>query len=132
LNLYYKERNQLKTTLTQFGSTLPLTPDPPVRLHVDQKGRTIIKITIWRAFLPKTNYFCHPPTIYPPAVPAWRPHLISSQIGTGKNFPRDLHAQESSRDAMVAIAVIVITPSTSYMTPSSLRRVSRASCSYES
>jgi hypothetical protein len=29
-NLYYKERTQLKTFLTQFGLILPLTPDPPV------------------------------------------------------------------------------------------------------
>jgi hypothetical protein len=28
--LYYKERRQLKTFLTQIGLVLPLTPDPPV------------------------------------------------------------------------------------------------------
>jgi hypothetical protein len=28
--LYYKKRRQLKTFLTQIGSALPLTPDPPV------------------------------------------------------------------------------------------------------
>jgi hypothetical protein len=86
LNLYYKERNEIKTILTRFGPALPLTSDPPVRLHVDQKGRTTIKITISRAFLPKTNCFGHPPTIYPPVVPAWRAHLISYRIGTGKKI----------------------------------------------
>jgi hypothetical protein len=35
--LYYKEQRQLKTFFTQFGSVLPLTPDPPVRLRDDQK-----------------------------------------------------------------------------------------------
>jgi hypothetical protein len=29
-SLYYKERKQLKIILTQIGSTVPLTPDPPV------------------------------------------------------------------------------------------------------
>jgi hypothetical protein len=33
--LYYKERRQLKTFLTQFGPALPLTQDPPVRLRDD-------------------------------------------------------------------------------------------------
>jgi hypothetical protein len=33
--LYYKERRQLKTFLTQIGSALPLTPDPSVTLHDD-------------------------------------------------------------------------------------------------
>jgi hypothetical protein len=32
-----KERRQLKIFLTQFGSALPLTPDPPIRLHDDKK-----------------------------------------------------------------------------------------------
>jgi hypothetical protein len=52
--LYYKERRQLKIFLTQFGSALPLMPDPPVRLPDDQKGGTTIKIAIWGTFLPKT------------------------------------------------------------------------------
>jgi hypothetical protein len=30
INLYYKERRQLKTFLTQIGPALPLTPNPPV------------------------------------------------------------------------------------------------------
>jgi hypothetical protein len=30
VNLYYKERKQLKTFLTQTGPAVPLTPDPPV------------------------------------------------------------------------------------------------------
>jgi hypothetical protein len=51
---HYKERKQLKTFLTQFGSVLPLTSDPPVRLHDDQRGGTTIKIAIWRAFLLKS------------------------------------------------------------------------------
>jgi hypothetical protein len=33
--LYYKERRQLKTFLSQFSLALPLTPDPPVRLYDD-------------------------------------------------------------------------------------------------
>jgi hypothetical protein len=35
--LYYKERKQLKIFLAQFGLVLLLTPDPPIRLHDDQK-----------------------------------------------------------------------------------------------
>jgi hypothetical protein len=27
------------------------------------------KIAIWRVFLPKTNCFSHPPSVYPPCVP---------------------------------------------------------------
>jgi hypothetical protein len=68
-NLYYKERRQLKTFLTQFGPALPLMPDPPVRLRDDQKGGTTIEIAIRKVFLPKTNYFSHPPHLYPPLVP---------------------------------------------------------------
>jgi hypothetical protein len=37
LDLYYKERRQLKTFLTQFRPTLLLTSDPPVRLYDDKK-----------------------------------------------------------------------------------------------
>jgi hypothetical protein len=58
----------LKTFLTQFGPALPLTPDPTVRLRDDQKGGTTIEIIIWRAFLPKTNSFSHPPRVYPPPL----------------------------------------------------------------
>jgi hypothetical protein len=54
LYIYYKDRRQLKTFLTQFGSALPLTLDPPVRLRDDQKGGTTIKIAIWGEFLSKT------------------------------------------------------------------------------
>jgi hypothetical protein len=70
VNLYYKERRQLKTFLTQFGSALPLTLDPPVRLRDDQKGGATIKITIWGVFLQKTNCFSHLYLLYPPVVPA--------------------------------------------------------------
>jgi hypothetical protein len=73
MDLYYKERRQLKTFLTQFRRVLPLTPDPPVRLDDDQKGGTTIEIAIWGAFLPKTNCFSHPPRTYPPRVPALGP-----------------------------------------------------------
>jgi hypothetical protein len=51
--LYYKERRKLKTFLTQFGPVLPLTSDPPVRLHDDKNCGTTIEIAIWGAFLPK-------------------------------------------------------------------------------
>jgi hypothetical protein len=37
VNLYYKERKQLKIFLTQFRLALPLTPDPPIRLYDDKK-----------------------------------------------------------------------------------------------
>jgi hypothetical protein len=37
LSIYYNERRQLKTLLTQFGPVLPLTSDPPVRLHDNKK-----------------------------------------------------------------------------------------------
>jgi hypothetical protein len=58
----------LKTFLTQSGSALPLTLDPPVRLYDDQKGRTTIKIAIWGVFLPKTNCFSHLYLLYPPGL----------------------------------------------------------------
>jgi hypothetical protein len=64
----------LKTFITQFGPSLPLTPGPPVRLRDDQKGGTTIEIVIWRAFLPKTSYFSHPPRIYPPPYASGPPH----------------------------------------------------------
>jgi hypothetical protein len=35
-----------------------------------KKGGTTIEIAIWGAFLPKTNYFSHPPRVYPPFIPA--------------------------------------------------------------
>jgi hypothetical protein len=60
----------LKTFLTQSGSALPLTLDPPIRLYDDQKGRTTIKIAILGVFLPKTNCFSHLYLLYPPVVPA--------------------------------------------------------------
>jgi hypothetical protein len=44
----------MKNFLTQFGPTLPLTSDPPVRLCGDKKGGTTIEIAIWGTFLPKT------------------------------------------------------------------------------
>jgi hypothetical protein len=56
----------LKTFLTQFEPALPLTPDPPVRLHDDQKGGTAIEIAIWRAFLPKMLWFRYLTSLYPP------------------------------------------------------------------
>jgi hypothetical protein len=65
--LYYKERRQLKTFLTQFGPVLPLTPDPPVRLCDDRKGGMTIKIAIWEAFMPKTYFLSptpHLPTLH--------------------------------------------------------------------
>jgi hypothetical protein len=57
ISLYYKERRQLETFLTQFRPALPLTPDPPARLHDDQKDGTNIKITISGVFLPKNIMF---------------------------------------------------------------------------
>jgi hypothetical protein len=67
--LYYKERRQLKTFLTQFGPVLPLTPDPPVRLCDDRKGGMTIKIAIWEAFMPKTYFFVTDPTSTHPSYP---------------------------------------------------------------
>jgi hypothetical protein len=67
----------LKTFLTQLGPALPLTPDQPVKLRDDQKCGTTIKIAIWGAFLPKTNYFCHPPRIFPPSIPAGPTQCVS-------------------------------------------------------
>jgi hypothetical protein len=56
-NLYYKERKQLKTFLTQFRPALPLTPDPPVKLHDDQKGGTTIKTQFGERFCKKRIVF---------------------------------------------------------------------------
>jgi hypothetical protein len=65
-SLYYKERRQLKTFLTQFGPALPLMSDPLVRLHDDKKRWNDHRIAIWGAFLKKrTNVFAtraHPLT----------------------------------------------------------------------
>ena len=38
IDLYYKDRKQLKTFLTQIGPTVPLTLDPPARSEGDGRG----------------------------------------------------------------------------------------------
>jgi hypothetical protein len=60
----------LKTFLTQIGSTIPLTPDPPVIcfwkwIH-GERTMEYQKIAIWRAFLQKRIFFS-PHRTYPPA-----------------------------------------------------------------
>jgi hypothetical protein len=49
------------------------------------------KITIWRAFLPKTNCFSHPPRIYPPSIPAG-PTLLTVSGPLGQPPARTHHA----------------------------------------
>jgi hypothetical protein len=62
----------LKTFLTQFGSTLPLTPDPSVRLHDDQKGGTTIKRSQFgERFCKKRLIFLTHPVPTRPAYPPW-------------------------------------------------------------
>jgi hypothetical protein len=63
----------LKIFLTQFGSTLPLTPGPPVRLRDDQKVRTTIKSVIWGVFVPKSQCFFTQPLITRSPVPTSGP-----------------------------------------------------------
>jgi hypothetical protein len=77
----YKERRQLKTFLTQFGSALPLTPNPPVRLHDDQKGGTTIELAIWGAFLPKRDFFLTHPMSTRPRVPVLGPPPVPVRAG---------------------------------------------------
>jgi hypothetical protein len=70
--LYYKERRQLKTFLTQIRPTLPLMSDPPIICFwkwIGWKEYKVKKIVIWRVFLPKPKFFSHPPNTYPPYVP---------------------------------------------------------------
>jgi hypothetical protein len=67
-NLYYMERRQSKTFLTQIGPTLLLTPDPPVRLCDDQNGGTTIEIAIWERFC-KNEFFSPTPRVPTVHVP---------------------------------------------------------------
>jgi hypothetical protein len=78
--LYYKERRQSKTFLTQFGSTLPLTLDPPVRLRDDQKGGTTIKSQFGEHFCQKRNVFLSHPVRTHPLHLLWaRPTQLHTQ-----------------------------------------------------
>jgi hypothetical protein len=56
-SLYYKERRQLKTFLTHFGSALSLMLDPPVRLHDDNKRWNDHKNHNGERFCQKANTF---------------------------------------------------------------------------
>jgi hypothetical protein len=55
--LYYKERRQSETFVTQFGPTLPLAPDPPVRLRDDKKVERSLKSQFEECFCQKVNSF---------------------------------------------------------------------------
>jgi hypothetical protein len=77
----------LKTFLTQIGLALPLTMDSPIicfRNRIGWKDYEVPKITIWRAFLPKSPNFFSPAS----GVPALRtrrahharPHLQYAAI----------------------------------------------------
>jgi hypothetical protein len=86
ISIYYKERRQLKTFLIQFGPTLSLTPDPPVRFVDDQKSETTIKTAIWEAFLPKKLLFSQPARV--PAGPTHPfPEKIPSALPTCPHKP---------------------------------------------
>jgi len=58
--LYYKDRKQLKTFLTQIGPAVSLTPDPRVRTEGGGTEWRPIKITCWRAFLANKVIFFSP------------------------------------------------------------------------
>jgi hypothetical protein len=82
-HLYYKERRQLKTFLTQIGPALPLTPDPPVRLRNDKKVERLYKSQFGEHFCQKHNVFLthpdpartHPPYLLLAHHPHPAPHL---------------------------------------------------------
>ena len=67
--LYYKDRKQLKTFLTQIGPAVSLMPDPRVRAEGGGTGWRPIKITCWRAFLAKRLFFSHRTLLYPHIIP---------------------------------------------------------------
>jgi hypothetical protein len=78
INLYYKERRQLKTFHTQFRPALPLTPDPPVICYwqwIGWKDYEVQKIANWRYFCQKRHTFfthTHPTRPGVPAGPTTR------------------------------------------------------------
>jgi hypothetical protein len=66
--LYYKERRQLETFLTQIG--LPLMPDPPVICFWEWiwwKDYEVPKNRNLESLSTKRDLFSHPPSPYPPA-----------------------------------------------------------------
>jgi hypothetical protein len=80
--LYYKERRQLKTFLTQIGPALPLTPDPPIRLHDDQKAEMAVNRNLGSVSAKNLILFSHTPHLpipYPPGPPLARnlPRFVS-------------------------------------------------------
>jgi hypothetical protein len=97
----------LKTFLTQVGSALTLTPDPPVRLHDDQKGGTTIEITIWGAFLSHVLYHLGPP-------PA-RKRVIEKTIYTTGCM---LHSMETCACTRPTLLVGTTPPVACHTTPS--------------
>jgi hypothetical protein len=56
----------LKTFLTQFGSALPLTPDPPVKLHDDKKSGMTIETQFKDHFCQKRNVLSPTPHVPTP------------------------------------------------------------------
>jgi hypothetical protein len=77
--LYYKERRQLKTFLTQIGPALPLTPDPPIRLHDDQKAEMAVNRNLGSVSAKNLILFSHTPHLpipYPPGPPLARNRAI--------------------------------------------------------
>jgi hypothetical protein len=67
--LYYKEQRQLKTFLTQIGSTLPLTPDPLVICFwkwIWWKDYEVPKNHNLESVSAKNNFFSHRDLFYPP------------------------------------------------------------------
>jgi hypothetical protein len=85
--LYYKERRQLKTFLTTIWLHLTPHAGPTRKVVWWQKSGTTIKIVIWEAFLPKTNYFSHPRPPYPPGVPTSGPTCVSPPPPSSSSNP---------------------------------------------
>ena len=83
--LYYKDRKQLKTFLTRIGSTISLTPDPPVRAEGGGRGWRPIETTSWEMFLPKTNCYFHRTPSYP-----------HTRTGASSSFPAPAHRRSRS------------------------------------
>jgi hypothetical protein len=77
--LYYKERRQLQTFLTQIGSALPLTPDPPVicfwkwigwKYYEVPKNRNLESISAKNVIFFTQPRFTHSCTCVGPTKPA--------------------------------------------------------------
>jgi hypothetical protein len=91
--LYYKERRQLKTFLTQIGLGLPLTPDTPVIYFwkwIGYKDYEVPKNRNLENVSAKNEFFSHKCCSYPPVVPTCGPTLF---LSSPHRTPPPIHAE---------------------------------------